>query len=1130
MDFVNLHVHTSIGSMLDGLASVDALFDRAAELGQKALAITDHGMLAAHYDAWKASKRTGVKFIPGCEAYFVHSYDAQESGRRKRFERRKHLVLLAANAVGYRNLLKANFKSFQNPELVVGRVFPRMSWDILEKHAEGLVCLSACGQGVVADRIMLGDMEGACEQAQRLATLFPGRFFLEIQPHHLKVEKIDQELVNRGLVEIARKLNIPLVVSTDAHYLKRGMAPLKDMLGAIRFKRSLEDEIKDGGTLDEFYLKTGEETHAFLSDHYGRDVANEAVGSTVRAAGMCEEATYLEPSGHRLPVFPVKDEPDYEEFLEWRQQNPASQGLAQDVAFMRFRCFKGFREKFAGMSAEALQKRWRQVKYEVEILEKNSFSSYMLVVADYIRWAKKQGIMVGPGRGSVGGCIVAYLLGIHMVDPFEYGLLFERFQNAYKTDLPDIDTDFASAGLEAVKEYVRCKYGHENCAHVSNIITYKPKNVIGDIARSLRLENAEEEKNYFRIAAEIRDSIPDRDPKTGGDVSSLKRAMELSSKLRGFAQKYPDLIRYANEFIGLEKEFGTHAAGVCVADVPIHDFAPVRIDKHGAVAVQYEKERCEEIGLVKMDFLGLSTLDVIQETFRNIQALGTGGPSCMEDIPLDDAPTYEMISKGQTRCVFQLGKNSTAMSLCQRVKPKSIMDIAIVNALIRPSSGERELPDGSKYDERSEYIGRRDGKRQITYLHPSLKCLEETFGLCIMEEQLMAVARHCAGWDLNKADKLRKFTKLKGKKPELAAQLRTDFIRGVMEAQKVGEELATQIWTDMVEAFGGYGFNRSHAVFYSLNGYYTAYLKCHHPVAFLAAKLKVETDKNSVTSADEIDSAKQECRRLNISIVPPDTNRSSAGYEVLDDKTIVMGLSAIKGLGGKAVAEVERCQPFSSFADFMRRIDKRVVNKNKIEAMAKAGCFDSLGVTRMFVHDNHKSVRERVRRVVEKLEKDGYDTESAMAEFSLNDDGSEWNRKTLLEHEAAVLGQCLSGSLNEIYDGFFTSINTTPIARLKSLPDRHPIVVEVLVKSALREFTIRKKGRNFGRKMIKYSVEDIEGDSTELTVWPDKYSVAKKLLKDGTPIRATCQVSEFNGQKTIMLMNFQQIYGVSNGG
>jgi len=1126
MAFANLHVHTSMGSMQDSLIEIGALFDRATEMGQDSVAVTDHGTMAAVYDGWKQWKRTGVKFIPGCEGYFVHHYGKSEKdfgGRKKMaFETRKHITLLASNQEGYRSLLKASYEAYKQREVSMGQVFPRLGWEILANHNRGIICLSGCGAGIVAEKLMLGDAEGAEEMVSRLSELFPGRLYLELQPHHIKDVRIDQELINEGLIEISRKLGIPLVATADSHYLTRDEYKYHEMLLAIRSKKALGDDRRLSYGVDEFYLKSEEEVFSFLAEHYGRDVAVEAVGNAQEIADRCEEPTYLEPSGNHLPVFPCQDEPDYQEFLEWKSKS-GSDSLDEAAAFMRFRCFKGFRDRFSHLGADDRRKYWDRIKYEVGILEKNSFSSYMLVVSDYIRWAKRNGIVVGCGRGSVGGSLVAHLLDIHGVDPFEYGLLFERFQNAEKKSLPDIDTDFASAGRDAVEGYVREKYGYDNCALVSNLTTYKPKNTIDDVARSLRIgddPSNPDKKNYFFIAKLIKDSIPE-------DADDYDEALEKSPKFKEYMEKYPDLLDYSRRLLGVEKGYSTHAAGMVVSNIPIAEFAPLRIDKNGIVAVQFEKERCEENGLVKMDFLGLSTLDVIGGALKNIERLGENGPSCVDDIPIDDAETYEMISGGQTKCVFQLGQTSMMSALCKRVKPKNIFDIAIVNALGRPSSGERVLPDGTVYSERIEYVARRDGEKPVTYIHPSLKCLEETFGLCIMEEQLMGVAQHCAGWDLNKTDKLRKFTKKKD--PKLAAKISPGFIEDVRKHLGVDEELASRIWKDIVEMFSGYGFNRSHAVFYSINGYYTAYLKKHHPAALLASKLSVEIMRNSITSNDEIARAKQECRRFGIKIVPPDVNQSGAGYDVLDSKTIVMGLAAIGGLGEKAVSNIVENQPYESFVDFLVRTNARIVNKSKIEALAKAGCFSCFGVTRKFAHDEGKSTREKVGRFLKKREKDGYDVESSIAEFPFYPGQSEWSTKELLSHECDVVGECLSGSLNDLYNGFFGGYNVTPLSKLVAMPNRAHLVVEVLVKSATREFTIKKKGRNFGKKMIKYNVEDIEGTATELTVWPQQYAVAKKLLKDNTPIRATCQVSDFNGQKTLMLMGFQAIYGVKDG-
>lgn len=1121
MKFANLHAHTSMGSMLDAFVTVDKMFERAAELGIIASGVTDHGTLAAHFDAFKASKKTGVKLIPGCEAYFVFSYGPIESdSKRKKNERKKHLILLAQSEKGYRNLLSLNYESFKNNEISIGRVYPRLSLDLLNKYSEDLICTSACGQGIIAEKLMFGDFEGAKNVTNILADIFKDRFFLEIQPHHLKVPRVDQELINTGIIKIAKELSLPLVAGVDTHYLSKGMAKYKDMFAALRFKRSLEEQIQEeGSTLDEFYVKSGEEVFNFFSQHYGEEIALEAVNNTVKIAEeMCCEPSYLQPTGNHLPCFKIQDEPDYIEFQEWKKEK-IPETVDDIAAFMRFRCFKGFLKRFSHLSQEEQKKRWDRIKYEIKILEKNKFSSYMLVVADFINWAKNNNILTGVGRGSVGGCECGYVLGIHGVDPFDYDLMFERFQNAEKKSLPDIDTDFTSSGRDIVEEYVRNKYGYNVCAQVSNINTYTPKNTISDLARSMRI-GGEGGKNYFQEAMVIKDSIPEKD-EDDQKITTLEQAIKLSSQFEAFTKQYPELMEYAKLFIGLEKEYSTHAAGMVISDIPLTDFAPLRIDKDGKVAIQFEKNRCEELGLVKMDFLAISTLDIIDETFKNIRKLGEKGPERMEDIPLDDVEVYNMISKGHTKCVFQLGKTGMMSALCKQIKPKNIMDLAIINALGRPSS--KLINKDTGRSERDEFIGRHCGDIPVSYLHPSLKCLEKTHGLCIMEEQLMGVAQNVAGWNLNKADGLRKLTKLKDKGKELATRLEKEFIEGAISTHNMSQELAQEIWDNVVQKFTGYGFNMAHAVFYSINGYYTAYLKKYHPAAFLAAKLKIETGKNGITSDDEIEAARQECQRLGIRIFPPDVNNSKIGYEILDNKSIITGLEAIKGLGEKAAQEIVLKQPFSSFIDFLQRTEARVVNKAKLEAMAKAGCFDSLFVSRKFVCESGKDSRDCLKKFLIKSMKDGYAEEDAIKGFSL-EITDEWDRKTLLTNEAEVLGKCLSGTINEIYGGFFTGINVTPLARLKQLPNRHEIVVEVLVREATREFTIRKEGRNKGRKMIKYNVEDIDGIVTELTVWPDQYEMAKRLLKDDTPIRAQCQISDFNGQKTLMLMKFQDVY------
>jgi DNA polymerase-3 subunit alpha len=1120
-DFVNLHVHTNLGSLLDSLQDVDDLFDLVNLKGQKALAITDHGTLAAFFDAYKASKRTGIKFIPGLEAYFVHSYDViePEDGKgRKKTERRKHIVLLAQNEIGYRNLLKINYDGFKNNVISMGRVFPRISWEVLEKYNEGIIATSACGNGILANPIFQDNYDEAVEYAIVLSNIFKNRFYLEIQPHTLEDGEFNQIKLNNQLIKMSKELKIPLVVATDAHYLTKSDEKVHDILMAINSKKALDDPDRHRYGIDEFYVKDGDEVYDFLVKHHGNEVAEEAVSNTILIAEKCDPPTYMEVKGNHLPVFDPRNEPDYESFMEWKKNSNIPADLSLDKSYMRFHIIKGFVEKFGNSSDEMRKERWSRVKSELKVLEDNNFSSYMLITADMIKWAKNNNILAGIGRGSVGGSLIAYLLGIHGVDPFDYGLLFERFQNAYKKDLPDIDTDFTSEGRDKVQEYVRNKYGRDNCAQVSNINTYTPKNVIPDLVKSMRnvMPGLIPEGTYYvSVADAIKAAIPDTDA-DGNHVKTLERAMELSPNLREFANRCPELMKYADRIIGMPKDYSTHAAGMVVSDVPIYEFAPLRVDKNGEVAVQYEKSRCEAEGLVKMDFLAIATLDIIDETFKNICKLGVeDAPKHMEDIPLDDKETYEMIQKGNTKCVFQLGKSGIMASLCKRIKPKNILDIATINSLGRPAGKDiREL-----------YLNRRTGKEKVIYPHFSLKePLNETYGLAITEEQLMGVAKSVAGWDLNKADGLRKFTKLKGKKPELALQLEVDFIEGMIKTHGVEYELAKNIWDQYVANFVGYGFNLAHAVFYSINGYITAYLKCHYPAAFLAAYLKIKTSKGGLNKDDEINGAKQECRRLGIKIVPPDINESKSGYEVLNNTTILMGLGSVKGMGDKALEEIMKKQRFSSFMEFLYRVDGRVINKSKIEALAKAGCFDSFNVSRKDIHDDGKKIRDKMNTFIRKKEKDGYDVDMAIEDFSFKMAGNEWSKQEKLQYEQEVLGELVSGSINDLFPGFFTNSGITLISKLKTLPNRYNILVEVIIKSFLREFKI-KNGKYAGRTMAKYLVQDVMGADVELTIWPSQYAEIKEKLVIGRPIRAVCEVSDFNGAKTLMLKELQKAYG-----
>jgi len=1136
IEFATLHCHSNLGSMKDGLSDINELFDKVKSFGQKSVALTDHGYLAGFYDAFQAYKRTGVKFIPGNEIYFVHSLEPIKSKtKRRKYEKRKHLTLLCKNEKGYRNLLKMNFESFKNFQVTMGKVYPRTDWNLLEKYSEGIIATTGCSNSPVNWFLRQGNYEDAEEVVKKLNKIFKDRFYVEIHAHHIDVESennppIKQKELNEALIEISKKYNIPLMAATDTHYIDKRAADYHDVMLAINSKKPVDDPNRHRYGINEFYVKDGRQVYSFFNEYYGEEIAKEAVENTIIISDSCENPDYMENKGNRLPEFPVSEEKDYDEFIKWKTERIEKEELkeadSEALGYMRYKCLKGFLKKYGHLNNEDRKEVWKRVLKELKVLEGNNFSSYMLVVADYINWARNNGILVSPGRGSCGGCIVAYLLDIHSVDPIKFDLIFERFQNKWKKDLPDIDTDFTSAGRDKVKEYVIQKYGKDKCAQISNINTYTPKNVIPDLIKSMRnvLPNLiAPGENYVTVSNKIRASIPDKN-NNNDRVSTIEEALEISKDFAKFAEQAPEVIEYASKIVGNPKDYATHAAAMVISDIPLVDFIPLRVDKNGSVAVQYDKKRSEMNGLVKMDFLALSTLDVLDETFKNIKTLHNKGISKMEDIPLDDEETYEMLQKGHTNCVFQLGQSGTMVALCKYIKPTDILDIAIINALGRPSSAEKDKITNK--NERQVYIERRRGISKITYIHPSLKkALSSTYGLCIMEDQLMEVAKYVAGWDLNKADALRKITKDKDKNSDLMLKTEAEFVADSMKFHNMPHETAQEIWDKVIKVFSGYGFNKAHAVAYSIMGYYTAYLKRHYPVAFLAAYLKVVTNKNAASREEKVNIAKRECKRFNIKIIPPDVNQSSAGYEVLDSSTIVMGFEAIKGLGEKAINSIVENQPYSSLAEFFYKTDGRVVNKSKMEALAKAGCFNSLNLCRKDVHDFSKKNRAKVNTYVKS--RDGYAGELTFDDLSLFQENQEWSDTQMLRYEQEVLGELVSGSLKDLFPGFFTDdYHVTPLSRLKSLPDREHIFVEVLIKTKLREFKI-KRGKYIGQPMIKYQVEDMYGTNSEMTVapfWPETFKKAKSKIKEGFPIKAKCQVSEFNGFKSIMLREITKVY------
>ena len=1076
--FVSLHNHTELGSPLDGMNDVYKLFEQAKNLDHRAIAITDHGTLTAHYDAWKASQQTGVKLIPGMEAYFAPDLSIKKS---------YHLVLLARNHRGYKNILRLNYESYKNQVSgYMGKKTPRISWEHLEQFNEDIICLTACSNGPIAKALIAdNDEDEAIQRMLRLHSIFDNRLFLELQPHLLKTDdgKVDQVRLNNRLVDFSNHHKINYVITCDAHYLDKGHAKYHDMMLAIKDKKAVDDPDRFRYGVQDMYLKSHEE----IIDFFGSDIAKKGMANSVRISELCEEPSYIKPKGPKLPSFPIKQEKDFDQFSEW--YNKTSQNIDVNKAFLRYRCMQSFKEKFSGLNSAEKRERWDRVKYELSILEARDFSSYMLIVADYINWAKKNGIPVGPGRGSAGGSLVSYLIGITSVNPIDYGLMFERFHNKEKKSFPDIDTDFANPGL--VKEYLKQKYGEDKVASISNWSTLSPKVIIKDVARSLRLGG--DKSTAFTIANHITGIMP--------DTKTIEEAMELSNEFRQFMNKYPKLYENACKLQGLTRNWSVHAAGLVISDEPLYESVPLRIDDTGQLVTQWEKNRCEENGLIKMDLLGLKTLTVIDEVFKTVKK--TRGESLsIDDIPLDDKKTYDMISSGNNLGVFQL--ESTLSPLCRKIKPFNVRMISDINAMGRPSCSSKD---------RQNYARRRFGLDEVEFRHKKLKgALGDTFGVSLYEEGMMAIAKDCAGWDLNQADALRKITKLKGKDPDLVLKTEANFIKDSMEHSGLRYEEAKDIWDFEIIPFGQYGFNLSHSILYSHISVYTAWLKKYYTTEFMCSLLNSE-NPNSDKAQEYIN----ECKRLNIEILPPDINHSSEKYTVLEDGKIVTGFSAVKGLGEKAVNEIVSHKPFNCIQEFFGRCNGRTVGKTAIQSLAKAGAFDRTGRTRKDIYDNYAKYRTKINNAAKKGKE--------YCEVELPEYNEEWEFNEILVNERNILGRTISGQLHEAFKGFFSKSSiVTRLCDVKSYEKGRSIRVEGIIKSLIKEFKI-KNGKNTGRKFGKYLIEDIWGNTIGMTLWTEDYEKYKSSLIDGIPFKAICSINEYMDEKDLSLKTMEKIYG-----
>lgn len=1092
--FVSLHNHTTF-SILDSLIKPADLFQRAKELGQEAIAVTDHGTLAGIWDSLQASKKTGVKLIAGCEFYFVDDVAEEES-------RMRHVILLAKNAKGYENLLKTAAEGYDNFTVLFKRVFSRIDWKILEKYHEGLICITACSNGILGQLINQKKLDEARENAQRLKAIFGDDLGIELQAHALKRTnnaysgEIDQQYTNDRLREIANELGIKCIVTTDAHYVYPEQHKAHDVLLAISAGHPVDSGSRlkycgTNGVLSDFHVKTGEEVYKKLNRQFGRkdaDFAQLCIDNAKEFADRCEfpdwiDPKYSNPSGKELPEFPVKDQPDYEEFLAWAKSCPKEfiEGKEEDSQYIRYRCEKVFNDKYSKLENSDVYR--KRLEKELDVFQYCGVSSYILMVADIIEWCSKNGVSTGPGRGSAAGSLVSYFLGIHEADPIKYGLVFERFYNKHKKDYGDVDLDISTKNRHKVVDYIIKKYGKDNVAAISNYNTLTPKVYARAIARSFLYGG--DRKSAVQIGTAIADSIP-------GDIKIVKKAIETAPLFSQYAESiandgagYTELKEYANDIGGQIVAVSTHAAGYIINKRPLRGLIPLRRDKDGNISVEADKDRAEAQNLVKMDLLGLSTLDIIDDT---IDLIKESGEEIKEfNYHTYDKDTYDLISRGDTFGVFQFGTSGGTIDLCKKYQPKSIEDLAMITTLARPAAT----------DIRVDFFKVKNGEKEISLLHPLMKsAFENTLGFALYDESLLVLVEDLAKWDLAKGDILRKITKGKGKYPEKEKKAKDDFINDAVNNSGLSKHLATEIYEKVIEPFTTYSFNKSHAITYSMVSYKTAWLKAHYPLEFLVANLKSEVNSNARIAKDNIARIKEEIRRLNVKILPPDINKSDTAYRIVDNKTLLTGFDALKYMGKDAIPEILAKRPFTSFEDFLTKIDGRKVRAPAIQALAASGCLDSFGMSRKLMFLYAADYKKKLGEFLKKKKKDA----DTFKEFNYPwPDEGEWTISEKCALERYYLGEGLSGDKVQEYNGFFTHGAT----HYSILPKLHPAPPDTMSTSEQRKYTkrvtlLQGEVKNFfefkvkkedskirGEVMAKVTLEDPHGNQMTMTCFPD---------------------------------------------
>ncbi len=1044
-NFVHLHLHSQY-SLLDGAIKLDELVTRVKEFKMPAVAVTDHGNMFGAIEFYSKAMSAGVKPIVGCEVYVAPGSRFTKGNARGSSEASYHLVLLCMNLAGYKNICRLISTAYRE-----GFYYkPRIDWDLLAHHNEGLIALSACLGGELPTLINLNQPEEALERAGQMAQIFDEqRFYIELQENYLP----EQAKANSGLISIAKELDLPLVATNDCHYLSREDAVAHEVLLCIQTGKTMDDPNRMRFPNDEFYLKSPEDMSQLFPEQ------PVAIANTIKIAERCN--LDLDFNTYHFPQY----------------EKPAQQTLDEVLAE---RSRAGLKERLETISLlkelteDDLQVYRDRLEEELDCIKQMGFPGYFLIVADFINWGKDHDIPVGPGRGSAAGSLVAYAIRITDIDPIPYNLLFERFLNPERISMPDIDVDFCIYGRERVIEYVREKYGQENVAQIITFGTMLAKGVLRDVGRALNIPYGEVDKLAKMV------------PNILG--ITLKQAIEQEPQLKSLIDKDPkvrELVKISLALEGLTRHASTHAAGVVVTPKPLPEYLPLYIDpKSGGQVTQYPMSYVEKIGLVKFDFLGLKTLTVIENAVRLVR----DGKDPNFDLKLildDDKKTYDLLSRGETTGVFQL-ESSGMKEYLVKLKPSCFEDLIAMVALYRPGPLGSGMVDS--------FIKRKHGVEQFTYDFPQLEpILKDTYGVIVYQEQVMLIAQTLAKYSLGAADLLRRA--MGKKKPEEMAKQKKIFLAGAKENQ-LNLKKAEAVF-DLMEKFAAYGFNKSHSAAYALVAYHTAYLKAHYPVEFMAALLTEDME-----NTDKVIKNISEVRSMGVEVLPPDINASDRSFTVAED-IMRFGLGAVKGVGSAAlesILTVRREKPFNSLQDFCERVDLRKVNKKVAEALIKCGAFDSLGSKRAQYLSGLEDAMEVGQRLQRELQS-GQDSLFGSKEIlSVGGNGygnlpdiSEWDEKTLLSYEKEALGFYVTGHPLARYSEAIKRFATCEAAGLPERTDKEQVRICGIV-SGIKELVTKK-----GDRMAFVTLEDLSG-SVEIVVFPEVYSASMELLKGEDPL------------------------------